>query len=74
MRWLVVRFRGRDKTPSIIDWDREQRAHRCDRVTATGDGTEAARTGSRHRRGHRKALQRAGSAGLQDAGQSRASA
>jgi len=29
MRWLVVRIRGRGKTPSIIDWDRQQRpSHR----------------------------------------------
>ena len=51
MLWLVVRFRGRDKTPSIIDWDRQQRpSHRqatsraarpftAAGVATTGDGT-----------------------------------
>ena len=68
MRWLVVRFRGRDKTPSIIDWDRQQRpSHRASDIessapiTATASprqatGRQAAHTGS----GKRRARQRQG--------------
>jgi hypothetical protein len=54
---------------------REQRAHHCDRVTTTGDGTagsahrERQATGSAGVRGRRKAVvQHAGAAGLQDHG------
>jgi hypothetical protein len=69
MRWFVVRFRGWDKTPSIIDWERqqrpshrasEQRAHHCNRVTTTGDGT----AGSAHR--ERQATGSAGVSGPQE--------
>jgi hypothetical protein len=67
MRWLVVRFRGRDKTPSIIDWvdsnahhidkrHREQRSHYCDRVTTTGDGTAGTAHRERHATGRPQAF------------------
>jgi hypothetical protein len=81
MRWLVVRFQGRDKTPSIIDWDRQQRpSHRQATSRAARpslrprhhdrrrDGRQrtpgAASDGHGRRQGRRKAVQRAGSAGL----------
>jgi hypothetical protein len=80
MRWLVVRFRGRYKTPSIIDWDRQQRlSHRASGIessapiTATASprqatGRQAAHTGQATGtagvRGRRKAVQRAGATGL----------